>query len=120
MVRCENNPEPSHQTEKIGSKSSVYAHTRKKKIRKKKKEGNTQAPLPPPRVSPKLTHTGPVWIGGVKKVSGLTRKEAARMAAVLPNPKRFSVRTPSGYMRQRTREIERQMNNLGSLHLKHL
>lgn len=55
-----------------------------------------------------------------KEPSQLTRKEAARMAAVLPNPKRFSVRTPSGYMRQRTREIERQMNNLGSLHLKHL
>jgi monofunctional glycosyltransferase len=55
-----------------------------------------------------------------KEASGLTRRDAARMAAVLPNPKHFSVRTPSGYMRQRTKEIERQMNNLGSLHLKHL
>jgi monofunctional glycosyltransferase len=55
-----------------------------------------------------------------KKASQLTRREAALMAAVLPNPKIFSVRTPSGYMHQRTREIERQMSNLGSLHLKNL
>lgn len=52
-----------------------------------------------------------------KKPSQLTRKEAARMAAVLPNPKIFSVVSPSGYMQQRAREIERQMQNLGSLHL---
>jgi monofunctional glycosyltransferase len=55
-----------------------------------------------------------------KEPSRLTKREAARMAAVLPNPKRFSVISPSGYIHQRTKEIERQMSNLGSLHLKNL
>ncbi|HDQ39704.1 MAG TPA: monofunctional biosynthetic peptidoglycan transglycosylase, partial [Desulfonatronum sp.] len=55
-----------------------------------------------------------------KEPSQLTRREAARMAAVLPNPKRFSVISPSGYIHQRTKEIERQMNNLGPIHLKNL
>ncbi|WP_245590046.1 monofunctional biosynthetic peptidoglycan transglycosylase [Desulfonatronum lacustre] len=55
-----------------------------------------------------------------KEPSQLTRREAALMAAVLPNPKRFSIVAPSGYMQQRTRQIERQMNNLGASYLKHL
>ena len=59
-----------------------------------------------------------VFLG--KEPSQLTRKEAALMAAVLPSPKRFSIANPSGYMQQRTRQIERQMLNLGASHLKHL
>lgn len=55
-----------------------------------------------------------------KEPSQLTRREAARMAAVLPNPKRFCVVSPSGYIYQRTKDIERQMHNLGSLHLQNL
>ncbi|WP_084185034.1 monofunctional biosynthetic peptidoglycan transglycosylase [Desulfonatronum thiodismutans] len=55
-----------------------------------------------------------------KEPSQLTRSEAALMAAVLPNPKRFSVVAPSGYMQQRTRQIERQMNNLGGAYLRNL
>ncbi len=55
-----------------------------------------------------------------KESSQLTRKEAALMAAVLPSPKRFSIANPSEYMQQRTRQIERQMLNLGASHLKHL
>ncbi len=52
-----------------------------------------------------------------KEPSELTRREAALMAAVLPSPKRFSVVTPSAYIQQRTRQIERQMLNLGASHL---
>lgn len=55
-----------------------------------------------------------------KEPSQLTRRDAALMAAVLPNPKRFSIPAPSGYMQQRIRQIERQMRNLGASYLKHL
>ncbi len=43
----------------------------------------------------------------------LTRDEAARIAAVLPNPRQFSVANPSNYIQQRTRFIARQMRRLG-------
>jgi monofunctional glycosyltransferase len=43
----------------------------------------------------------------------LTRDEAARIAAVLPNPRQFSVQHPSNYILQRTRFIARQMRRLG-------
>ncbi len=59
-----------------------------------------------------------IYLG--KGASGLTRREAALMAAVLPSPKRFSVVAPSGYIQQRTRQIERQMHNLGPSYLKNL
>jgi monofunctional glycosyltransferase len=39
--------------------------------------------------------------------------QAARMAAVLPNPKKFLVAKPSAYVLQRQRWIERQMRQLG-------
>lgn len=55
-----------------------------------------------------------------KEPSRLTRREAALMAAVLPNPKRFSVTDPSRYVRQRAVQIERQMSNLGASYLKDL
>ncbi len=45
--------------------------------------------------------------------SSLTRDEAARIAAVLPNPRQFSVQHPSNYIQQRTRFIARQMRRLG-------
>ncbi|MFD1141881.1 monofunctional biosynthetic peptidoglycan transglycosylase [Larkinella insperata] len=43
----------------------------------------------------------------------LTRTEAARIAAVLPNPRLFSIKKPSAYTQKRTRQISRQMRYLG-------
>ena len=43
----------------------------------------------------------------------LTRSESALIAAVLPNPVRFSVRNPSIYVRGRQQWIMRQMESLG-------
>jgi monofunctional biosynthetic peptidoglycan transglycosylase len=43
----------------------------------------------------------------------LTRRQAALMAAVLPNPKRFSIAAPSNYVRRRATWIEGQMRALG-------
>ena len=48
----------------------------------------------------------------------LTRREAARLAAVLPNPIRFRVAAPSAYVQRRALRIEQQMNNLGPSYLK--
>ncbi len=55
-----------------------------------------------------------------KEPSRLTRKEAALLAAVLPSPKSHSVMAPSSYIQGRIKQIEWQMNNLGSSHLKKL
>ncbi|WP_338876236.1 monofunctional biosynthetic peptidoglycan transglycosylase [Spirosoma sp. SC4-14] len=43
----------------------------------------------------------------------LTRSEAARIAAVLPNPIQFSIKNPSTYILRRTTQISRQMRYLG-------
>lgn len=43
----------------------------------------------------------------------LTRTEAARIAAVLPSPNRFSIKKPSAYVQRRTNFIVRQMRGLG-------
>ncbi|MFC5411034.1 monofunctional biosynthetic peptidoglycan transglycosylase [Larkinella bovis] len=43
----------------------------------------------------------------------LTRTEAARIAAVLPNPRLFSIKKPSAYTQKRTRQISQQMRYLG-------
>lgn len=43
----------------------------------------------------------------------LSRNEAARIAAVLPNPILLSIRNPSNYVQRRTRQIARQMRYLG-------
>lgn len=43
----------------------------------------------------------------------LSRNEAAIIAAVLPNPIRFSIKNPSGYVNQRSNKIARQMRMLG-------
>jgi len=48
-----------------------------------------------------------------KSAKNLTRYEAARIAAVLPNPIRFSIKNPSAYVNKRTNQIVRQMKYLG-------
>ncbi len=48
-----------------------------------------------------------------KPPSQLNPYEAARLAAVLPNPKRMSVANPSGYVVRRGDTIRRQMRLLG-------
>ena len=48
-----------------------------------------------------------------KPAARLGRAEAARLAAVLPNPKRLRAGQPSAYVLRRQGEIERQMAALG-------
>lgn len=48
-----------------------------------------------------------------KDASRLTAGEAARLAAVLPNPRKYSVAKPGPYVLRRSRAIERQMRALG-------
>lgn len=48
-----------------------------------------------------------------KPAAKLTRLEAARIAAVLPNPIRFSIKNPSSYVLGRAGKISRQMRALG-------
>ncbi|MDQ3287682.1 MAG: monofunctional biosynthetic peptidoglycan transglycosylase [Pseudomonadota bacterium] len=43
----------------------------------------------------------------------LRPSEAARLAAVLPSPKRYSAANPGPYVQRRSRAIERQMRQLG-------
>lgn len=45
----------------------------------------------------------------------LTRYQAAALAAVLPNPDRYSVTHPSAYIKHRRRWILRQMRSLGGV-----
>ncbi|GAB3916589.1 monofunctional biosynthetic peptidoglycan transglycosylase [Larkinella terrae] len=68
-----------------------------------------------------VAETGPLTFG-VEAASrryyghsarSLTRTEAARIAAVLPNPRLFSIKKPSAYTQRRTRQIARQMRYLG-------
>lgn len=51
------------------------------------------------------------WFG--RPVSRLTREQAARLAAILPNPWRYRARPPSPYVLERSRWILRQMDQLG-------
>lgn len=48
-----------------------------------------------------------------KDASQLGSSEAARLAAVLPSPKRYSAARPGPYVQRRTRAIERQMRQIG-------
>lgn len=48
-----------------------------------------------------------------KDASRLTAAEAARLAAVLPNPKRYSVARPGPYVQRRANAIQRQMRYIG-------
>ena len=51
----------------------------------------------------------------------LTASQAARLAAVLPNPGRYRVNQPSAYLLQRQRWIRRQMQQLGGVaYLNHI
>ncbi|MHA8108092.1 monofunctional biosynthetic peptidoglycan transglycosylase [Aquirufa sp. A-Brett2-W8] len=45
----------------------------------------------------------------------ISTSEAARIAAVLPSPNRFSIEHPSAYVRKRTSTIQRQMRGLGGV-----
>lgn len=47
-----------------------------------------------------------------KPASKLTRNEAARIVVNLPNPKKYRVNPPSGYVSRRAKWTERQMRNL--------
>lgn len=48
-----------------------------------------------------------------KSAARLNGAESARLAAVLPNPKVYSVRKPGSYVQRRARWIERQVRRLG-------
>lgn len=48
-----------------------------------------------------------------KPASALTAAESARLAAVLPNPKRYSARNPGPYVQRRAAWIQRNARNLG-------
>jgi monofunctional glycosyltransferase len=48
-----------------------------------------------------------------KNASNVTKSEAARLAAVLPNPRKYSVSSPSSYIVKRQNWIMRQMNYWG-------
>ncbi len=52
-----------------------------------------------------------------KDASKISRYEAASIAAILPNPIRWSANKPSQYIHQRIYWIERQMYNLGKIDL---
>jgi len=47
-----------------------------------------------------------------KPAKDLTKNEAARIAAALPNPRKYNVNPPSSYITNRARNIERQMRNI--------
>ncbi|HSR38445.1 MAG TPA: monofunctional biosynthetic peptidoglycan transglycosylase, partial [Phnomibacter sp.] len=49
-----------------------------------------------------------------KPASKLSRAEAAKLAACLPNPKKYTVKPLSGYVSRRSGWVLRQMNNLDS------
>lgn len=48
-----------------------------------------------------------------KPAARLTRREAARLAAVLPSPRRLRADRPSAYVQRRTEAIQRQMSAIG-------
>lgn len=50
-----------------------------------------------------------------KNASNISISEAALLAAVLPNPRRYSVKRPSNYVLRRKEWIIRQMGNLGGI-----
>ena len=48
-----------------------------------------------------------------KDASRLSPAESARLAAVLPNPRRYNARNPGPYVQRRSNGIQRQMRHLG-------
>lgn len=56
-----------------------------------------------------------------RDASQLAPRQAARLAAVLPNPKRYSAGNPGPYVQRRTAAIQRQMRQIGGVgHLEQL
>lgn len=55
-----------------------------------------------------------------KSASQLTAREAALLAAILPNPWEYKINPPSAYMSQRADWIQKQMRQLGVATLKQL
>lgn len=49
-----------------------------------------------------------------KDAANLTAREAAMIAACLPNPKRYTVKPLSGYVAERSQWVLQQMNNLST------
>ena len=72
-----------------------------------------------------VAETGPMTFGVEaaaqryygKPAAALSRTEAARIAAVLPNPRRFLIARPSAYVQGRTNKIARQMRMLGKSYI---
>lgn len=50
-----------------------------------------------------------------KSASTLNQREAALIAAALPNPRKFSAGTPSAYLRNRAATLQRRIGQLGPL-----
>ncbi|MGY1424094.1 monofunctional biosynthetic peptidoglycan transglycosylase [Lysobacter sp. A289] len=48
-----------------------------------------------------------------KDAAQLSPAEAARLAAVLPSPKRYSAASPGPYVQRRTRQVQQQMRQIG-------
>ncbi len=48
-----------------------------------------------------------------RDASALTSQQAARLAAVLPSPKRYNAARPGPYVQRRTAAIQRQMRQIG-------
>ena len=48
-----------------------------------------------------------------KDADALSNAEAARLAAVLPSPRRYSAASPGPYVQRRTGQIQRQMRQIG-------
>jgi monofunctional biosynthetic peptidoglycan transglycosylase len=53
-----------------------------------------------------------------KDASRLTAAESARLAAVLPSPRRYSAARPGPYVQRRSNGIQRQMRHLGGGYLR--
>ena len=50
------------------------------------------------------------WFG--KSADELTAREAARLAAILPSPRRYSASSPGPYVRRRTSRIQAAMGTV--------
>lgn len=50
-----------------------------------------------------------------KDAARLSAPESARLAAVLPSPKRYNARNPGPYVQRRTSAIQRQMRQIGGV-----
>lgn len=56
-----------------------------------------------------------------KSASQLTNNESARIAVILPSPKKYKINPPSSFVKKRSKWVERQMRNLeGDLEIKKL